>query len=441
MNTDITHADPAFLHRRRTARAVLAGLNDVVPPAVAFYQELHRDPELSGEEEITAARFARRLRDCGFAVTTGIGGHGVAGLLRNGSGPMVGFRAELDGLPITERTGLSYSSPPHRPRMHACGHDAHLAAAAGSAALLAAAKERWQGSLLVIGQPAEETLTGARAMLDDGLYRRLGTPDVLLAQHVGPLPCGTVAHSGTAVMAAVAEVQVKLRGQGGHSGSRTLANEVLAAVARFVLLIEATRTISAEPDDPLITVGAVNAGESANVIADEAELKVTVRSHSPAEVGRGVNRVREFVRTACGKHGRPVSAECTVLRRGPVLLNDPEAALRVGRLHRAMLGDRRVLSVSPATSGEDFGHFSAFEQDMHPPAEVPTVYWFVGATGAYRWHATPGATFADKLAALPGCHSPYFAPDPEPTLATAITALVSGAFAYLEPRTDGIHTP
>ncbi|MGW7534238.1 amidohydrolase [Amycolatopsis sp. NPDC054798] len=433
MSAETTHTDLAFLRQGRAARAVLTGLSGAVRSAVAFYKELHRDPELSGEEEITAARFARRLHDCGFAVTTGLGGHGVAGLLRNGPGPMVGFRAELDGLPIEERTGLSYACPPHRSRMHACGHDAHLAAAAGSAALLAGAKERWQGSLLVIGQPAEETLSGARAMLDDGLYRRLGTPDVLLAQHVGPLPCGTVAHSGTEVMAAVAELRITIRGPGGHGGSRSLANDVLSAAARLVLLVEAARSLGTEPNAPLVSVGAVLAGESANVIPAEAELKLSVRARSAAEVDRCVNRVRELVHTACGKHDGSLSAECTVVRRGPALLNDPAAALRVRRLHRSMLGDRRVLSVLPATSGEDFGHFSSFARNPRPSAGVSTVYWFVGATGAERWRGAPGST-SDKLAALPGCHSPYFAPDPEPTLATAITALVSGAFAYLEPR-------
>ncbi|WP_435599907.1 M20/M25/M40 family metallo-hydrolase, partial [Streptomyces sp. C10-9-1] len=196
------------------ARSLLALAGPVLRPALDLYLEVHARPELSGREAATADRFARRLADAGCTVTQGVGGHGVVGVLRNGAGPRVWLRAELDALPVRERTGLPYAA--RGEAMHACGHDLHLAAAAGAADLLARLRDRWRGTLLVVGQPAEETLAGAEAMLRDGLYERFGRPGAVLAQHAAPLPSGTVAHGtgGTPMAAAAAVLDVVVHGRG-----------------------------------------------------------------------------------------------------------------------------------------------------------------------------------------------------------------------------------
>lgn len=209
------------MNRSEPLRPALASAGQAVRPALTLYLDVHRSPEVSGEERRTAALFADRLAALGLEVTRGIGGHGVAGVLRNGEGPRVYVRAELDALPLTERTGLPYASG--NGAMHACGHDLHLAAAAGTADLLARTAADWRGTLVVLGQPAEETLTGARAMLEDGLYARFGRPDVVLAQHTAPLPAGMVAHGtpyGPLTAASIA-LDVVLHGRGGHAGTPT----------------------------------------------------------------------------------------------------------------------------------------------------------------------------------------------------------------------------
>lgn len=209
------------MNRPEPLRPALASAGQALRPALTLYLDVHRSPEVSGEERRTAALFADRLAALGLEVTRGIGGHGVAGVLRNGEGPRVYVRAELDALPLTERTGLPYASG--NGAMHACGHDLHLAATAGTADLLARTTADWRGTLVVLGQPAEETLTGARAMLEDGLYERFGRPDVVLAQHTAPLPAGMVAH-GTPygpLTAASSALDVVLHGRGGHAGTPT----------------------------------------------------------------------------------------------------------------------------------------------------------------------------------------------------------------------------
>lgn len=212
---------PAAASRPDPLHPVLASAGEALRPALTLYLDVHRTPEPSGEERRTAGLFADRLAALGLDVTRGIGGHGVVGVLRNGEGPRVYLRAELDALPLEERTGLPYASG--NGAMHACGHDLHLAAAAGTADVLARAAAHWRGTLVVLGQPAEETLTGARAMLEDGLYERFGRPDVVLAQHAAPLPAGMVAHGTPHIpmTAASTALDVVLHGRGGHAGTPT----------------------------------------------------------------------------------------------------------------------------------------------------------------------------------------------------------------------------
>ncbi len=270
----------------------------LLAPVAELYLDLHRHPELSGAEARTAGRLADHLAVDGYAVTRGVGGHGVVGVLRNGPGPVVLLRTELDALPVREETGLPYASTVTAPGpdgvpvpvMHACGHDVHMACAAGAATALARTRRLWSGTLLVVGQPAEETLTGAAAMLADGLYTRFPAPDVVLAQHAVPLPAGMVAHADGPLLAASATVEVVLHGRGGHAGAPQLAVDPVVTAAATVLRLQTVVSRETGPGEPLVlTVGALRAGGPGNVIADRATMEVTLRAFSAAGLDRALD--------------------------------------------------------------------------------------------------------------------------------------------------------
>jgi amidohydrolase len=408
--------------------SVLDGLDPLLPSVVAFYLDLHANPELSGSERRTAARLTSRLEGAGCEVTGGIGGHGLAGVLRNGDGPLVMLRAELDALPIEEKTGLPYASTVRDPFpvMHACGHDVHIAAAAGAAALLARATERWRGTLVVVGQPAEETLSGARAMLDDGLYERIGRPDLVLAQHTAPLPAGMVAHARGPAMAGSITMTVVIHGRGGHAAMPHLTIDPVLTAAATVLRLNALVARETSPAEAVVlTVGSIQAGNSANVVPDKAVLGVTVRGFSPAVIDRMADAVRRVVRAECAASGCVQDPEMTVTSRSPVTISDPVAAAAVYRAHTDLFGTQRVGECPPSMATEDFPHFAH-------GGDIPVVYWLLGVTGRGQWAAAAG-TGAEKLAAVPPNHSPLFAPDVRTSLHTGISALVVAALAKLAP--------
>jgi amidohydrolase len=364
----------------------------------AFRADLHAHPELSGSESRTAQRLAERLTAYGCEVATGIGGHGVVGRLRNGEGPTLLLRAELDALPVKEDTGLSYAStttaalPDGRrtPVAHACGHDIHLACLAGAAKLLAEERHGWRGEVLFVGQPAEETLTGAAAMLADGLYDRYGTPDAALAQHVSPFPAGLIAHPTNPPTAAGAELRIVIGGEGGHTGSPHLTGDPVRA---------ATSLLQRLPD---LVVGALHAGERANVVPDLAVLEAMVR----APTHEGVDRAIERIRRAAG-----ANTEVTIVARVPPGRNDPALAELVRSAHPG------AMTVPGGPACEDF-----------PLYGVPSVYWYVGSAprGARR-HAQP--------------HSPGFAPDPVPTIRAGVAAMHAAARAILAKSDEMLRAP
>ncbi|MFF9852916.1 amidohydrolase [Streptomyces litmocidini] len=400
------------------------GVGDVLPAALTLYETLHAAPEPSGQEAGTAALFAARLKEAGCETATGIGGHGVVGLLRNGPGPVVALRAELDALPVTEATELPYASRVPGV-MHACGHDAHLACAVGAVEWLAARPGAWSGTLMVIGQPAEETLTGARAMLDEGLYERFGRPDVVLAQHVAPLPCGVVAHGPGPLTSATALVNVVVRGRGGHGATPHLTVDPVVVAASVVQRIQTVVSRENNPFEPLVvTVGTLHAGTAPNVVPDTAELGISIRCYDDAQLDRAIAAVRRVVRGECAAAGCPQEPLITVGPTAPVTVNAPAPAARVRAAHTALLGDRRVLTTPAMLASEDFGLFAA--------EGVDTVYWFLGSTGATAWRAAPGRTLQEKTAALPANHAPGFAPSPEATLRHGIGAAVAAALACLD---------
>ncbi len=409
--------------------------------AAAFYLDLHRTPELSGQEEHTAARLAARLTGAGYRVERGIGGHGVAGVLRNGPGPVVMLRAELDALPVEERTGLPYASTVRTrgadgsevPVMHACGHDVHLACAAGAASALAAATEHWRGTVLVVGQPAEETLRGARAMLEDGLYRRFEPPSVVLAQHTAPLPAGMVAHGAGPVTAGSVTLEVVIHGRGGHASAPHLAVDPVLAAAALVLRLQGV--VSQETgaaEQVVLTVGSLQAGGPANVVPDRATLRVTVRAFADQALERVVAAVRRIARAEAEASRCPREPTVEVTSRSGVNLPDGELTAAVRAAHQAEFGAQRVGGWPPSMATDDFPLFGGDGLAVHGVAGIRTAYWMLGVVGPGQWAAAPGASAAEKLAALPPNHSPEFRPHVGLTLRTGIAALVAAAASQLD---------
>lgn len=408
---------------------MLAGLDGMYPSLAALYEDLHRNPELSKFEEKTAAKMAERLRLAGYEVTTGVGGHGVVGVLRNGAGPVVALRTDMDALPLKEETGLSYASTVSIvnaagetvPVMHACGHDAHMTSWIGAAELLAKSKERWKGTLVCIGQPAEEGVTGARAMVADGLMTRFPKPDFVLGVHVAnTLPAGSIAIVPGAASAASNSVDITFYGRGGHGSAPHRTIDPIVIAARTVVTLQ---TIVAREVDPLdsavVTVGTFHAGTRRNIIPETAKLEITVRSYKP-EVQKAllaaIERIAKAEAAAAGVEREP---EVVVLTESysDAVYNDPVLAERLGKALGRELGGERVERGEPIMGSEDFGVYGA-------AAGCPSIQLRIGAVNA---EVFADAKARKRLLLLPGPHSPAFAPEPEPTIRTGVAAFVVSA--------------
>ncbi|MFG2616757.1 amidohydrolase [Streptomyces sp. NPDC048507] len=424
-----------------TSAAVLAAYPSLARPLTTLYLDLHQHPELSGAERRTAALFADWLESAGYATTRGIGGHGVAGVLRRGEGPTVLLRAELDALPLRETTGLPYAS--EGPAAHACGHDLHLAAAAGAASLLAdAGPAAWRGTLVVVGQPAEETLEGARAMLADGLYERTGRPDAVLAQHGAPLPAGMVAHGYGPMTAGSVTFRVVVHGRGGHAGAPHLTVDPVVTAAHVVTRLQTVVARETAPSDHVaVTVGSFRAGERANVIPDRAELGITVRAAGAAALARAAAAVERIVRAECAAAGCPREPEVVRERESPVTHPDPATTAAVREAHAGHFGAERVAMWPPSLATEDFGLFGDAGRSVHGAPGVRLGYWMLGVIGPAAWAAAPGEGAAEKMAALPAHHAPDFAPDPRTALPAGTAALTAAALACLRPRPAPVPAP
>ncbi|MCI3240680.1 amidohydrolase [Streptomyces spinosisporus] len=398
-----------------TAELPVAGLTD-------FYRDLHRHPELSLQEHRTAARLAERLAKAGYETAEGIGGTGVAGLLRNGEGPTVLLRADMDALPVQEETGLPYASEVPGV-MHACGHDLHVTWLAGAAEALAAGRDAWSGTLLVVGQPAEETGLGALRMVTDGLYERFARPDVLLGQHAAPGPVGFYAHSPGLLMSASTDVDIVVHGRGGH-GSRpetTVDPVVTAAYLVTRLQTVVSREIAAR-ESAVLTVGKIEAGTRHNIIPAEAHISLNLRTQSDEVRERMIAAIRRIAAGEALAAGCPREPEVSVGATFPVTMNDADTDRRIGAVHEEVLGAGTVLDFGPVMGSEDFPHLAQ--------GEIPYSYWFVTTTPAEVWDAAPGTDLMEKFLAVPSNHSPHFAPDLA-TIAPGVRTLVSAALAYL----------
>jgi amidohydrolase len=387
-----------------------------------FYRDLHRHPELSLQEHRTAAKLAGRLAEAGFETAEGVGGTGVAGLLRNGDGPTVLLRADMDALPVPEETGLPYASEVPGV-MHACGHDLHVTWLAGAAEALAAGRDAWSGTLLVIGQPAEETGQGAPAMIEDGLYERFARPDVLLGQHAGPGPVGFYAHSAGLILSASTDLDIVVHGRGGH-GSRpeTTVDPVVAAAYLVTRLQTVVSREIAARESAVLTVGRIEAGTRHNIIPSEARISLNLRTQSDEVRDRMIAAIRRIAAGEALAAGCPREPEVTLGAAFPATINDADADRLTAAVHEEVLGAGTVLDFGPVMGSEDFPHLAE--------GGIPYSYWFVTTTSADVWDAAPGTDLMEKFLAVPSNHSPHFAPDLS-TITPGVRTLVSAALAHL----------
>jgi amidohydrolase len=399
-----------------------------------LYQDLHAHPELSFQETRTAGIAAEQLRAFGYETTTDVGRTGVVGVLRNGAGGTALLRADMDALPVLEETGLPYASTVRGvdgdghdvPVMHACGHDVHVSCLLGAARELAADRDRWSGTLIVVFQPAEEMGAGARAMVDDGLFDRFGVPDVVLGQHVAPLPAGFLALRPGTAFAAADGLKVTLFGRGGH-GSRpeaTIDPVVMAAATVMRLQTVVSREIAAN-ESAVVTVGALRAGVKENIIPDTAELLLSVRSYDAGVRDRVLNAIGRIVRAEAAASGATRDPQVELPYSFPAVVNDPAGAERTRVGLASLFGEGRIVDPGPVTGSEDVGVLAT-------AAGAPCVFWLLGGGDPAPFAgATSAADMMKVLRDVPSNHSPQYAPVIEPTLGIGVAALVDAAHTWL----------
>lgn len=413
-----------------TASAATLGTVDLV----AIYRDLHAHPELAFAEQRTAALVAERLAGWGYEVHTGVGGTGVVGILDNGPGPTALLRADMDALPVLEETGLPHASQVRAldrhgnevPVMHACGHDVHVTCLLGAAAALAADRDGFAGRVVLVFQPAEEQCAGARAMVDDGLFERFGTPDVVLGQHVAPMPAGMLGvHPGTA-MAASDSLTVTMYGAGGH-GSRpeTTVDPIVMAAAAILRLQTIVSRETANQEMAVVTVGMVRAGHAANVIPGEAEFRINVRTVDPSVRERTLASIHRIVRAEAEASGAPRQPDIEHTDQFPALVNDPDATARTRAAFETRFGAGVVVDPGVVTGSEDVGFLAE-------ASGAPCAYWLLGgADPAPFASVTTIEGLHEVLRTIPSNHSPSFAPVESPTLEMGVQALVTAARAWL----------
>ena len=421
---------PSTTVSQESSSAVLSRLDQLLPELEGLYKDLHAHPELSMQETRTAQVAADRLRKAGYEVTAGVGKTGVVGLLKNGAGPTVMLRADMDALPIEEATGLPYASKVTakdgagrtQPVAHMCGHDMHVTWLSGTAALLSAARDAWKGTLMVVFQPGEETAQGARAMIDDDLFKRFPKPDVVLGQHLMVGRAGDVAGSSGPITSAADSLQIRLFGRGAHGSMPQASIDPVVMAAATVLRLQTivSREVAAA-EAAVVTVGVLQAGTKENVIPDEAIIKLNVRTFDAGVRQRVLAAIERIANAEAEASGAPRKPEITALDRYPLNVNDVVASQRIAGAFRAFFSENRVNHTGPAPASEDFGCFGT---EWH----APSVFWFVGGNEPEAYEK---AKKAGKLNELPVNHSPHFAPVLHPTLQTGVEAMVVAALAWL----------
>lgn len=415
----------------------LTRLDALYPSLDALYQDLHRNPELSNHEEKTAAKMAARLRELGLEVTEHVGGNGVVGILRNGNGPTVLIRTDMDALPLKEKTGLPYASTVTirndagevTPVMHACGHDIHMASWIGAAALLSGLKDRWSGTLVFVGQPAEETVEGATAMIKDGLFKRFPKPDFVLGLHdTNFIPAGRVGLVSGPASAASNAVDITFYGKSGHGAAPHRAIDPIVIAARTVTALQTLVSRENNPFEPaVVTVGTFHSGTKRNIIPDEAKLELTVRSYKPEVQKKLLAGIERIAKAQALSAGAPREPSVVVLsgEASEVVVNDPGLVQRLGAALKRSMGDA-VGPIEPTSASEDFGVYGRV-------AGAPSVQLRIGASDPAEF-----AKAKEAGTLPPGPHNSGFAPVREPTIRAGVSALTLSALELLgNPRERG----
>jgi amidohydrolase len=394
---------------------------DVSPSIAELYRDLHRHPELAFQEVRTADIAASRLRAAGYDVIEGIGRTGAVGVLRNGEGPTVLLRADMDALPVDEDTGLDYASTVPGV-MHACGHDVHVASLIGAAGRLSHTRHDWVGTVIALFQPAEEGGDGAQEMVDDGLYDRVPVPDVVLGQHVGPAPAGALgAHPGPA-FAGANSIDITVYGRGGHGSRPETTIDPIVLAAAIVLRLQTIVAREVAPQDTaVVTVGRIDAGTKNNIIPEEAHLGLTVRAFTEPVRLRIIDAIERIVGGEAAASGAPEPL-IHYAQSFPVMVNDAAGTERTNAAFRAAFGDTSVLDPGEVSGSEDVGILAT-------AAGAPLVYWILGGADAPAYLAAAAAGTLERD--VPSNHSPHFAPVIEPTLTRGVDALVTAARAWL----------
>ena len=412
-------------------KAIETSLASDYPKLDALYKELHAHPELAFQEVKTAARLAAEMRALGFEVTENVGKTGLVAIYRNGDGPTIMVRTELDGLPMEEKTGLDYASRDKTSWngrevfvAHSCGHDIHMASWVGTAKTLLGLKDQWRGTLMFIGQPAEEIVAGARAMLADGLFTRFGKPDIALAMHDGPAPHGMVFYRTGVGSSAADGLEITFRGRGGHGAAPHTTIDPVGIAARFI--VEVQSVISREKDPAefgVVSIGAIHGGTAPNIIPDSVQLFGTVRSYKPevrAKLHAGIERT---AKAAAAMSDAP-APDIKVVEGTKSIMNDPDVVATVADVLKAAFGDKFRVS-PPVAASEDFSEFAG--------SGVPSMMFNIGVYDQERFIAARNGTGPP----IPPNHSPLFAPVPKPTIETGITAMTLAVLAAFDQRARG----
>ena len=421
-------AGAALLATPAAADELRDSLGEKMPALMELYKDLHANPELSFEEVRTAAKLAELMRDEGFEVSEQVGRTGVVSVMRNGDGPVVMLRADMDGLPVVEQTGLPFASTQTATPasgvttgvMHACGHDTHMAAFIGAARLLAERKDEWSGTLVMILQPAEELGLGALAMLEDGLYTRFPEPDYAIAFHdAAQFPAGMIGYSPGYALANVDSVDITVPGIGGHGAYPHTTKDPIVLASAIVMKLQTLVSRESSPLDPaVITVGSFHAGAKHNIISDEAKLQLTVRSYSDESRKLLLDGIARIARGEAIAAGMPEDRMPTVTVENPYTpstYNSPDYTETVMAGFRERFGEDRVMQVPSVMGGEDFSQFLRNGDD-----DMKSLIFWVGGVPQDQYDAAQ-----DSGEGLPSLHSPFWAPDAEKVIATASEALAA----------------
>jgi hippurate hydrolase len=405
-----------------------------LPSLVALYKELHANPELSLHETETAARVAKELREVGLEVTEHVGGHGIVGVLKNGDGPVILVRTDLDALPVKEQTGAPYASTKvvkddlgrEVNVMHACGHDIHMASFVGTARVLSKLKDQWHGTVVMIGQPAEERVLGARLMLRAGLFSKFPKPDKAVALHCSSdMAHGTIGIVEGYALANVDTVEIVVKGVGGHGSMPHLSKDPIVLAAQIVLALQTIVSREVRPGDPaVVTVGSIHGGTKSNIISDEVRLQLTLRSYKTETRQHLIDSIKRIVKAQAESAGMPADKMPEVLvsdDQAPALYNQPALCADVRQLIEPVIGAENVITREPVMGAEDFAEYGLTKE------KVPLCMFWLGTQ--------PPEVVAEAKAkgtTLPSLHSPYFKPVPEPTIETGVKVMSSAVLGLMK---------